>query len=139
MSEVFSKHFNGLNCSTSLEALASFDSYHDQLIDATDQQFSNIQIWIDANSDGITFDGELSALIQHRLSSIALNAQATDQTIAGNNVDASGSYQTTHRNSGSFVEATFSQQGVLPTSPWLEKSIRKLQISYLQKDSCQMT
>ncbi len=115
MSEVFSEHFNGLNFSTSLEALASLDSNHDQLIDTADQQFGHIQIWIDANSDGITDDGELSTLTQQGISSIDLNAQATNQTMAGNHVDAIGSYQTVNGDNGTFVQATFSEQGASPT------------------------
>ena len=115
MSEVFSEHFNGLGFSTSLEALASLDSNHDQLIDAADQQFSHIQIWIDANSDGITDDGELSTLAEQGISSIDLNAQATNQTMAGNHVDAIGSYQTVNGDNGTFVQATFSEQGASPT------------------------
>ena len=115
MSEVFSEHFNGLGFSTSLEALASLDSNHDQLIDAADQQFSNLQIWIDANSDGITDDGELSTLAEQGISSIDLTAQATNQTMAGNHFDAIGSYQTVNGDGGTFVQATFSEHGASPT------------------------
>ncbi len=115
MNEVFSEHFNGLGFATSLEALASLDSNHDQLIDAADQKFSHIQIWIDANSDGITDDGELSTLAEQGISSIDLNAQSTEQSIAGNNVNAIGSYQTVNEISGTFVQGTFSEQGVSPT------------------------
>jgi len=46
------------------EALRDLDTNHDGKIDASDAAFSTIRIWRDANSDGVTNEGELLTLAE---------------------------------------------------------------------------
>ncbi|PIZ31920.1 MAG: hypothetical protein COY40_00615, partial [Alphaproteobacteria bacterium CG_4_10_14_0_8_um_filter_53_9] len=42
-----------------------FDSNGDGVVDATDDNFAKLQLWVDANSNGITDEGELHTLDQY--------------------------------------------------------------------------
>ncbi len=64
----------GTVASNGFLALASYDSNHDGVINASDPIWSNLKIWVDANSNGVTDPGEL-----HSLSSLG---------IAGLNLDS---------------------------------------------------
>ena len=56
--------------------LASFDSNDDGVVDANDAGFSELQVWQDANEDGLTDEGELQSLESEGVSS--LNTDYTD-------------------------------------------------------------
>ncbi len=43
----------------SFYTLSAYDSNHDGIINASDAQFDNLQIWVDANQNGQTDNGEL--------------------------------------------------------------------------------
>ena len=59
---------------TDLEAVAEvFDSNQDGVLDAQDDQFDQFAVWQDANSDGITDEGELQTLSELGIDSIDLN------------------------------------------------------------------
>ncbi|TWA63400.1 hypothetical protein FBZ82_11358 [Azospirillum brasilense] len=83
--ELVSEHF-GKGFNSSLEALASLDSNHDGRIDATDESFATLQVWQDADGDGVSQPGELRTLAEAGILSIATTATPTDTTLAGNHV-----------------------------------------------------
>ncbi|CAO3449612.1 hypothetical protein [Azospirillum argentinense] len=83
--ELVSEHF-GKGFNSSLEALASLDSNHDGRIDAADQSFATLQVWQDANGDGVSQPGELRTLADAGILSIATAATPTDTTLAGNHI-----------------------------------------------------
>jgi hypothetical protein len=59
---------------TDLEAVAEvFDSNQDGVLDTQDDQFDQFAVWQDANSDGITDEGELQTLSELGIESIDLN------------------------------------------------------------------
>jgi Ca2+-binding RTX toxin-like protein len=60
------------------EALAQYDSNGDRVIDANDEFFSRLKLWIDANGDGVTNDGELTSLAINDISSIYLDNPDSD-------------------------------------------------------------
>ncbi|MES0881523.1 beta strand repeat-containing protein, partial [Roseibium sp. SCP14] len=106
-SEVFSEVFNGGSYANSLEALASLDDNGDGVIDAQDAAYGEIKVWQDANSDGITQDGELQTLIERGIEAINLEAAAVNQTVDGNTVFAEGSYTKDDGSTGTYVGVTF--------------------------------
>ncbi|QCO17994.1 hypothetical protein D3869_20655 (plasmid) [Azospirillum brasilense] len=83
--ELVSEHF-GKGFNSSLEALASLDSNHDGRIDAADQSFATLQVWQDADGDGVSQPGELRTLAEAGILSIATTATPTDTTLAGNHI-----------------------------------------------------
>lgn len=66
--------------------LATHDSNGDGVINASDVDFSQIKIWKDANSDGVTQVGELHSLADAGISSISLNFQNVNLLNNGNPV-----------------------------------------------------
>ena len=58
------------------EELSALDSNQDGQIDQNDEQFEQLLIWQDANSDGISQSDELKSLSDHNITSINLNTQA---------------------------------------------------------------
>ncbi|MGR0184917.1 hypothetical protein [Azospirillum aestuarii] len=83
--ELVSEHF-GKGFNSSLEALASLDSNHDGRLDAADESFATLQVWQDADGDGVSQQGELRTLSEAGILSIATTATPTDTTLAGNHV-----------------------------------------------------
>ncbi|MFL7901968.1 hypothetical protein ACJ41P_12580 [Azospirillum argentinense] len=83
--ELVSEHF-GKGFNSSLDALASLDSNHDGRIDAADQSFATLQVWQDANGDGVSQPGELRTLTDAGILSIATTATPAGTTLAGNHI-----------------------------------------------------
>jgi hypothetical protein len=76
-------------------ALAAQDSNADGMIDAKDAAFSQLRVWVDANSDGITDAGELQTMDEAHIVSINLQADTHSVQQNGNVVQAFSSYTTT--------------------------------------------
>ncbi|WP_280114142.1 tandem-95 repeat protein [Hoeflea sp. BAL378] len=100
--EVFSLDFNGGDFATSLEALASLDSNRDARFDAHDARFGDVQLWIDANGDGVSGAGELIGLAEAGVAAIRLDAHATSYGVDGQRVFAEGVYETADGSTGDF-------------------------------------
>ncbi|MES3093362.1 putative Ig domain-containing protein [Sphingomonas aerolata] len=73
---------------TDLEGLAGFDTNADGVLDPVDAQFAELQVWQDANQDGVSQASELKYLDQAGITSIRLNGTKTGATAAdaANNV-----------------------------------------------------
>ncbi|MDP6920042.1 MAG: hypothetical protein QGH43_12430 [Arenicellales bacterium] len=115
MSEVFSEVFNGGNYTDSLAALATLDSNADQVISAEDDQFNEILVWQDGDSDGVSAEAELSTLTDHGISALDLDVTASDETVSGNTIDAVGTVEFDDATTGTFAEVTFVLDGA-PTT-----------------------
>ncbi len=88
--------------------LALLDSNGDGVISAADASFAQLQIWQDANQDGISQAGELSSVSALGIASISLTSQAPAQsTNAGNVIAADGSFTRTDGSSGSLSDVNF--------------------------------
>jgi hypothetical protein len=66
------------------EALRDLDSNTDGLFDAQDKLFDMVQVWVDANHDGISDAGELKGLKELGVKAIHLNPEASERTENGN-------------------------------------------------------
>ncbi len=85
-------------------ALADLDSNKDGKIDASDAAFSELQVWKDADGNGITSAGELHLLAEMGVSSISTAFTASGTVDAnGNSHSQIGSYTTTD---GTILAAT---------------------------------
>ena len=110
MSEVFSEHFNSGSFISSLDSLSSVDSNNDNLINYQDELFAQVRIWQDFNSDGISNNGELSTLSEVGIESISLLAEIINDEIAGNTINAKGTYKNSDGVTGEFVQAIFTSE-----------------------------
>jgi len=115
MSEVFSEVFNGGNYTDSLAALATLDTNADQVISAEDDQFDEILVWQDGDSDGVSTEAELATLTDHGISALDLDVTASDETVSGNTIDAVGTVEFDDATTGTFAEVTFVLDGA-PTT-----------------------
>jgi hypothetical protein len=115
MSEVFSEVFDGKSYVDSLSALASLDSNADQVISPEDDQFNDILVWQDSDSDGVSAAPELSTLSDRGITSISLDAQSVSETLEGNRLDAVGTVTLTDETTSTFAEVTFVVDGA-PTT-----------------------
>jgi hypothetical protein len=72
---------------SSLDALATFDSNSDRVVDANDARFGELRIWIDANGNGVTDTGELKTLAEAGIAAVSLDAHfVTSSAKLGNNM-----------------------------------------------------
>ncbi|WP_209018600.1 Ig-like domain-containing protein [Endobacterium cereale] len=106
-SELFTPSFNGGGHASGIAALATLDSNGDGKIDAEDDAFSKMSIWIDANHNGISDDGELSGLLDHSIKSISLDTTATGATEDGQTVLSEGHFMLDDGSTGNFLEVGF--------------------------------
>ncbi len=105
-SEIFTPDFNGGKFASGVAALASLDSNGDGKIDASDEAFSKLQIWVDADNDGVSDEGELSSLSGH-VASISLTTDQTGGTEDDQTIFAEGEFTFADGSTGNFVEVGF--------------------------------
>ena len=69
-----------------------FDTNQDDVLDASDDNWDQFKVWQDANSDGVTDEGELKSLDEAGITSIALTYNETSEssTEAGGDVLVAG-------------------------------------------------
>jgi hypothetical protein len=94
----YTQKADGTMASNGFDALASYDSNHDGVIDANDAIWNNLKIWQDANGNGITDPGELHSLSDFNIQSLNLNdfdVGAANHDAAGNNPQLLGTYTKT--------------------------------------------
>jgi hypothetical protein len=76
------------------QALKDLDSNADNVLDAQDTAFASLQVWVDADTDGVTDAGELKSLRDLQIQSLDLQAKASQRTDQGNLVGLVSGYQT---------------------------------------------
>ncbi len=77
---------NGRPATNGFVALAELDGNRDGLIDATDAAFNSLQVWSDANRDGISQPGETSGLATTSVRAIELSYRESRHTDRFGNV-----------------------------------------------------
>jgi Ca2+-binding RTX toxin-like protein len=66
------------------EELAELDSNNDDKITSADTQWGDLRVWVDANSDGLTDNGELHTLAELGITEIGLTTSEDGSDINGN-------------------------------------------------------
>ncbi|MBS3960943.1 MAG: type I secretion C-terminal target domain-containing protein [Sandarakinorhabdus sp.] len=81
---------NGL--ANGFQTLAAYDSNQDGVIDSDDAQFGDLLVWVDANGDGISQEGELHSLASLDITSINLSYTNVNYVVNGNTVKQESSF-----------------------------------------------
>lgn len=71
---------DGSRAANGFAALAQYDANGDGVIDANDEIFDRLRLWIDADSNGISEAGELKTLPEMGIKAINLNYDAANQS-----------------------------------------------------------
>ncbi|MDD2369606.1 MAG: calcium-binding protein, partial [Sulfuricurvum sp.] len=91
---------NAVKATDGFAALSAEDTNHNGKFDAGDTNFTNVRIWQDTNSDGISQAGELHTLSELGITSINLTS-TTSNTVSNGNVQiAAGTYTKTNGDTG---------------------------------------
>ncbi|KFB66946.1 MAG: hypothetical protein CAPSK01_003885 [Candidatus Accumulibacter vicinus] len=85
---------NGEKAADGYVALSEMDSNADGIISSADDHWSELAVWVDGNSDGISQSEELRSLESLEIVRLDLNATRTAVMDAGNLVGLISSYQT---------------------------------------------
>jgi len=85
---------DGSTATDGYQALAELDSNHDGVISSADAAYSQLGVWVDANSDGISETGEVQSLAALGITEISVTAQVTTTQDHGNTIGLTSSYQT---------------------------------------------
>ncbi len=94
-SELFGEHMlkqDGSKASDGFDALAQYDSNQDGVIDNQDQIYSQLLLWVDSNSDGISQTNELFTLEQRGITQLNLFSERVNQNNNGNLTALEGYY-----------------------------------------------
>jgi len=105
--ELIGNNFAGNTYASGFAALATLDSNHDGVINASDAAFAQLKVWVDANGDGVTQPGELLSLSQLGIQSINLSSTAASETVGGNLVTAVGSLAFANGTTEAIDDVTF--------------------------------
>jgi len=99
-------------------ALSELDSNNDGTVSAADAGFADLQVWVDANSDGVSAYAELKSLGTLGISSISVVTERVIQQDNGNIVGLISSYQTTDGANHAAADVWFiTRAGVSPATP----------------------
>ena len=103
----------GATTGTGFMDLAAYDANHDGVIDVNDPIFSQLEVWIDSNGNGVSDPGELFTLGQLGITSISLNSVdlGDGSTANGTTLSAASSFTYSDGTTGQIYDATF------PTDP----------------------
>ncbi|MDD2780867.1 calcium-binding protein [Sulfuricurvum sp.] len=100
---------NGAKASDGFSALSAEDTDHDGTFDADDANYTNVRVWQDTNSDGISQTTELHTLTELGIASINLTSTATNTATNGNTQNATGNYTKTDGTTGEAGNLNFDQ------------------------------
>ena len=103
---IASMNYNGF------KFLSFFDDYHyffygDNKIDNKDKVFDELLIWQDANSDGLSQEGELKSLQEMNIKSISLSANKRYREINGQDVTHFSTYEYLNGATGTIASVHF--------------------------------
>jgi hypothetical protein len=98
---------NGVAALDGFEALAQYDGNLDGVIDAQDDVFAQLQVWVDRNTDGQTDAGELISLEDAGVLSIDLRYETSDATNNDNLLALQGNYLGSDGQQHELVDVSF--------------------------------
>ena len=103
-----SSEWFGSDIEEGFSELSELDSNLDDVIDSLDEQWGNLQLWVDANGDGFSQENELHSLASYGVASINVSNTRIDQTVAGNILTNESTFSYSGGGSGKIVDAWFS-------------------------------
>jgi hypothetical protein len=86
--------------------LESYDSNHDNVIDANDAHFGRLRVWRDLNGDGVVQDGEMQTLADAGVASISLARAASGAAIGDSSIGPRKDLNDAHARAGHNAAAT---------------------------------
>ncbi len=98
---------DGTKASNGYDALSELDSNNDGVINVLDNQFDELRVWKDSNSDGITQEGELLSLEEANVSEISLGNTVGDKEDNGNIIGLEGTYTDSDGNEKEMADVWF--------------------------------
>jgi hypothetical protein len=100
---------DGSTAGNGYEALASLDDNADGKVDGLDARFGELRVWIDADADGISQEGELKTLADLHINSLNLDVQRGDAVDHGNLIGLTSTYTTEDGASHAAADVWFAQ------------------------------
>jgi len=85
---------DGSTAADGYQALAQLDTNYDGVINSSDAVYSQLGVWVDSNSDGISEAGEIKSLTALGITEISVIASVTSSIDHGNIIGLTSSYQT---------------------------------------------
>jgi hypothetical protein len=131
-SELFGSATNladGTKAADGYAALSELDTNHDGAVSSLDAGFAKLQVWVDANSDGVSTGGELKSLSDLSISSISVVAESNISKDNGNFVGLTSSYQTTDGANHLAADVWFVTDGAKTATPALEPAVKQVDLS----------
>ncbi|MCX6061576.1 MAG: hypothetical protein NT103_04920 [Campylobacterales bacterium] len=117
----YTKDTKGNYASNGFDALAKYDTNHDNIINASDDVYKALRVWQDSNSDGITNTGELHTLSELGITSINLTYQTTDTLEERNTIKQTSTFtQETTDTDGNALTETKAVNDV-----WFKSNIKR--------------
>ena len=107
-------------------ALAQYDLNQDAVIDSQDAVFSSLQVWVDANIDGVTGSSELKSLADLGVASLGLQAQVGTQTDNGNLLGLNASWTDSDGVVHDLVDVFFTASSL---QSWVEQATQRLDLA----------
>ena len=89
------------------QALAVFDSDANGVLNASDEAFVQLKLWVDADGNGYTNYGELKTLAEAGVTQISLGATAVSQVVQGNTVSSKAAVTLSDGTASSIYEVWF--------------------------------
>ena len=102
---------SGEKASTGFAALGALDSNHDGVINAKDDAFNSLAVWVDANGDGKVESGEMKSLTAMGIAQIGLATTTSPTADNGNVIGMEGSFVTTDGQTHSIADVWFQTNG----------------------------
>jgi ELWxxDGT repeat protein len=91
-------------------SLAALDTSGTGVITASDPLYSQLEVWSDANGNGVVDNGELETLTQAGIASIGLTSTPTGINVGGNIVTAEGTLTFTNGTAEALDQVAFASQ-----------------------------
>ncbi|MEK8027653.1 hypothetical protein [Pseudaquabacterium rugosum] len=111
-------------------ALADLDSNGDGLISAADARWSELVIWVDADADGVSDDGELQGLDALGIASLDLAAVASGAEDQGNALGLVGQWTDADGETHAMADVWFQTAGTLADSGLADDAALDLLLSH---------
>ena len=96
--------------------LITYDLNNDRVINSTDAVWSQLRVWVDGNSDGMTDVGELRTLASLSIRAIDLNFTAVNFTAEGNRIHEQSVFEYTNGTTGLVADIWFDVSNVATDS-----------------------